>query len=105
MKINYLVNYCHPILIFLPILQRIRATYDIPEIMPDDDGLAKLLLSDDDIDWEAIRQELQSEVTLVSNALLPDSVREMFEYLAAQQSVHSTAFGIGNRHDLYRNPP
>jgi hypothetical protein len=45
----------HPDL--LPILQNIKEEYNILEIDPDQNGIKDILLSDMDIDWQAIRQE------------------------------------------------
>jgi hypothetical protein len=40
-----------------PILQNIREKYDILEISPEDDGITEILLTDEQIDWDAVRQE------------------------------------------------
>jgi hypothetical protein len=50
----------HPDL--LPILQNIRNKYGIPEIDPDDIGMKEILLSDNDIDWLSVRQEIEAQV-------------------------------------------
>ncbi len=66
---------------FLPILQRIRAAYDIPEVDPDDDGFIELILSDNEVDWKAVRVEITKDVTEIVITTLPDSIRNIYEYL------------------------
>jgi hypothetical protein len=41
---------------FQPIIQNIREKINIPEISPeDDDGITEILLTDEQIDWVAVR--------------------------------------------------
>jgi hypothetical protein len=40
---------------FLSILQNVRSKYNILEVGPDNDGMKEILLSDENIDWPAIR--------------------------------------------------
>jgi hypothetical protein len=47
---------------FLPILQNVRSKYNILEFDPDDDGIKEILLSDVNIDWQAVRQEIEVQV-------------------------------------------
>ena len=49
----------HPDII--PIIQNIREKYQIPEVRPEDD-INGILLARDDIDWEAVRQDIQAQV-------------------------------------------
>lgn len=46
----------------LPIIQNIREKYGIPEVRPEDDGIIEILLADKDIDWESVRQEIETQV-------------------------------------------
>ena len=47
---------------FIPILHAIREKYKIPEIDPDENGIKEILLSDKDIDWHSVRQEIEAQV-------------------------------------------
>jgi hypothetical protein len=47
---------------FLPILNKIRDKYDIPEISPEDDGITEILLVDEDIDWDEVHQEIKEKI-------------------------------------------
>jgi len=54
----------------LPILQNIRDKYKIPEISPEDDGITEILLADGQIDWDAVRQEIELKCTIVPCAFI-----------------------------------
>jgi len=45
----------------IPIVKNIREKYQIPEVRPEDDIYA-ILLTRDDIDWEAVRQDIEAQV-------------------------------------------
>ena len=64
----------HPDL--FPILERIREKYLIPEIPPDDDELIEIL-SANEIDWQAVRKEIEQEVRTNEN-ILPESMRKIY---------------------------
>jgi hypothetical protein len=66
----------HPDL--LPILQNIRKKYGIPEINPDDIGMKEILLSDNDIDWLSVRQEIEAQVRNKPE-LLPPSIKPLLK--------------------------
>ena len=43
----------HPDL--LPIIENIREKYQFPEIRPEDDDITQVLLTNCEIDWDAVR--------------------------------------------------
>ncbi len=54
-----------------PIIQKIREKYGIPEIVSSD-GLKEILLFDHEIDWEAMRRDLEKELRQLSGLLPPE---------------------------------
>lgn len=52
---------------FLPIIQELRDKHNLSEISPDDDGMKEILLSGENIDWQAIRQEGRTLFAVVSS--------------------------------------
>jgi len=66
----------HPDL--LPILQNIRNKYGIPEIDPDDIGMKEIFLSDNDINWQSVHQEIEAQIRN-SPELLPSSIKPLLK--------------------------
>jgi hypothetical protein len=64
---------------FLLILKYIRQKYDILEIDPDDDGITEILLTDESIDWQAVRQEIETQVRN-SPELLPQAIKSILPF-------------------------
>jgi hypothetical protein len=67
----------HPDL--LPILKNIREKYNIPEIGPDDDGMKEILLSDKDIDWQAVHQEIEVLIRNIPE-FLPHPIKSILTF-------------------------
>jgi hypothetical protein len=49
-----------------PILQNIRNKYGIPEIDHDYIGMNEILLSDNEIDWQSVHQEIETQICTFS---------------------------------------
>jgi hypothetical protein len=71
----------HPDL--LPIIKRIREKYNIPEIDPDDFGMKEILLSDNDIDWQSVLQEIEVQIRNIPE-LLPSSIKPLLKFIHAE---------------------
>ncbi len=56
---------------FLNIINNIRKKYDIPEISPEDDGITEILLDDNQIDWDAVRQDIENQLRAIPEILPP----------------------------------
>jgi hypothetical protein len=52
-----------------PILQNIRDKYGIPEIDPDDIGMKEIHLSGNEIDWQSVHQEIETQIYTFSECL------------------------------------
>jgi hypothetical protein len=46
----------------LPIIENIREKYQIPPINPEDDDITQLLLTNDEIPWDAVRRDIDDQV-------------------------------------------
>ncbi|HCC79395.1 MAG: hypothetical protein A2X25_06715 [Chloroflexi bacterium GWB2_49_20] len=46
----------------LPIIQEIREKYNIPEVGSEDGGMTEVLLADEQIDWDAVRQDIEDQL-------------------------------------------
>jgi len=68
----------HPDL--LPSLQRIREKYNIPEIAPGDETLAEILGAENEIDLEAFRQDIETELRKIPE-LLPKGADIIYKIL------------------------
>ena len=64
----------------LPILQEIREKYDIPEIDPEMDDFNEIFYADDQIDWEAVRHDIDELVRAYPN-LIPENTEKLYEGL------------------------
>ena len=64
----------------LPILQEIREKYNIPEIDPEMDDFNEIFYANDQTDWEAVRQDIN---TLIRNNpdLIPENLEKLYEGL------------------------
>jgi len=58
---------------FYPIVQAIREKYNIPEVSKSDDGITEILLSDQDIDWKSVHNDIKQQ--LVDN---PEVLKDNF---------------------------
>lgn len=65
----------HPDL--FPIVEKIREKYLIPEVSPDHDELTEILLAND-IDWQAVRRDIEREVK-ANEDLLPASIKKIYD--------------------------
>lgn len=63
---------------FLPILKEIRVKYNIPEVVPDDDGITEILLADENIDWEEVHQEIKEKIINLDE-LFPEQLLGLME--------------------------
>ena len=61
-----------------PILQKVREKYQIPEIRPEDDGFIETLLTEYEIDWHEVRQEIEQELK-ASDAWIPEGIRKIYK--------------------------
>lgn len=68
----------------LPIIQKIREKYQIPEVRPEDD-IDEILLTRDDIDWEAVRQDIETQVQSVQ--LFEDQAATYIQGIRKLQTV------------------
>ncbi len=55
-----------------PILQTIRKKYGISDVIPGDDSSRNFSVSGEEIDWKAVREELDFRVRYLSNLLPPE---------------------------------
>ncbi len=55
-----------------PILQTIRKKYGIRDVVRGDDSSRQFSVSGDDIDWDAVREELDFRIRFMSNLLPPE---------------------------------
>lgn len=46
----------------IPIIKNIREKYQIPPIDPEDEDITELLLTNYEIDWEAVRRDIETQV-------------------------------------------
>ena len=69
-----------------PIIQNIREKYGIPPINPEDDP-TEILLTRDDIDWEAVKQDIETQVRTIQ---FFDDNREAF--LQGLRKIQETPF-------------
>src|SRR5689334_19443554 len=68
----------------LPIIENIREKYQIPEVRPEDD-IEAILLTRDDIDWDAVHQDIESQVQNVQ--LLDDKTGNYIQALKQLQNI------------------
>jgi len=61
----------HPYI--LPVLEVIREKYNIPETAPGDDTLAEILGSENEIDLEALHQDIETELRKNPEFLPPEA--------------------------------
>ncbi len=64
-----------------PIIESIRAKYQIPEIRPHEEDFNKILLSNIEIDWKLVREDIEQQIRENDTLLPPDT--KMF-YKGAQ---------------------
>jgi len=66
------------LLISLPEIQEVvriaRKKYDIPEVSPGDDGITKIMLARNDIDWNEVSQYIQSQIRSNAELFPPEFV-------------------------------
>ena len=85
MQINKLfgkLTPAHPY--FSPVIKAIREKYNYPEIAPGDDTLAEILNSEDDIDLEALRQDIETEIRK-NPELLPPEIESIYRIVLAKE--------------------
>jgi hypothetical protein len=68
----------------LPIIENIREKYRIPDVRPEDD-IAEILLTRDDIDWDAVHKDIELQVKNVP--LLDDPETKYIQNLKNLQSM------------------
>ena len=49
-----------------PIIENIRDKYQIPEVRPEDGDITQVLLTNNDIDWNAVRADIETRVQAIS---------------------------------------
>lgn len=81
----------HPDL--LPILQRIREKYNIPEIAPGDETLAEILGAENEIDLEALHQDIESELRKIPE-LLPEGTDAIYKILQGKEENNLNSPGL-----------
>lgn len=75
----------HPHL--LPIINAVREKYQIPEIRPEDDEFTEILLSNDEIDWQAVREDIERKIR-ANELLLPPITSMLYK---AIQSINNNS--------------
>jgi hypothetical protein len=59
----------------------LRKKYNIPEVDPSEDEMTEILLADEDIDWDAVRLDVNAQMLPVIIGLLPDAIKTLLEAL------------------------
>lgn len=76
--------------LIFPILENIREKYDIPDLDPTKDGLKERLLqemeNDQEIDWKAVRQDLENEIRKIPD-LLPPELAFFYKVIEAKKAL------------------
>lgn len=75
----------HPDLI--PIVNDIRAKYDLPEIDVEDETLKEIILTDQDIDFEAIQKEIKEKVKAIPD-LIPAPLSSLYQKFNSLDKEH-----------------
>jgi len=66
----------------LPIINAIREKYQIPEILPEDEDFTKILLSNNEIDWQAVRNDIEQQIR-ESDLFLPPATKMLYKNIQA----------------------
>lgn len=56
---------------FFPIIKNIREKYQIPEILPEDEDFANILLTNNEIDWQSVRADIEQQIRANEEILPP----------------------------------
>src|SRR3990172_6075974 len=69
-----------------PILKEIREKYNLPKLGLMDKDISELLLSDKDIPWDEIRQEIRTRIETLPE-FLPEAIQNLRQLIQNSQSV------------------
>jgi hypothetical protein len=69
----------------IPIIETIRNKYNIPEILPGDETLAEMLGSEAEIDFEAMRADIEKELRQTPD-LIPKETQNLINLLVLKEN-------------------
>lgn len=73
----------------LPIIEAVKKKYDIPEINPNDEDFIEFLISNEEYDWQAIREEIEQRIRENEN-ILPPAYGMLYKAIKASNNAPLT---------------
>ena len=73
----------------LPIIEAVRKKYDIPEINPNDEDFIEFLISNEEYDWQAIREEIEQRIR-ENEKILPPAYGMLYKAIQASNNAPLT---------------